>query len=46
MTLRWEPFDEALAMTLDGRITDALSVLALQRVALERVSANGKRATP
>ena len=29
-------FAEALAMALDGRITDALSVVALQRVALER----------
>ncbi|CAH1001953.1 Methanol dehydrogenase activator [Neolewinella maritima] len=26
--------EEAIAMTLDGRITDALSILALQRVAL------------
>jgi 8-oxo-dGTP pyrophosphatase MutT (NUDIX family) len=31
-------FDEALRMTLDGRITDALSVLALQRLGLERTS--------
>jgi 8-oxo-dGTP pyrophosphatase MutT (NUDIX family) len=46
VTLRWEHFDEALAMTLDGRITDALSILALQRVALERLNANGKRAVP
>ncbi len=30
------PFDEALAMTLDGRIDDAMSVLAIQRVALLR----------
>ncbi len=44
VTLRWEPFDEALAMTLDGRITDALSILALQRVALERVAARRKGA--
>ena len=36
LTLVWLPFGEALAMTLDGRITDALSVVALQRVALER----------
>ena len=28
------PFDEALAMTLDGRITDAMSVIGIQRVAL------------
>ncbi len=33
------PFPEALAMTLDGRITDALSVVALQRVALARIAA-------
>lgn len=33
---RWVPFDEALAMTLDGRITDAMSVAAIQRIALER----------
>lgn len=46
VTLRWEPFDEAVLMTLDGRITDALSILALQRVALERVTTNGKRAMP
>ncbi|HKG55661.1 MAG TPA: NUDIX hydrolase [Candidatus Limnocylindrales bacterium] len=32
------PFDEALAMTLDGRITDALSVLALQRIGLARLT--------
>ena len=33
---RWVPFDEALAMTQDGRITDALSMLAIQREALNR----------
>lgn len=36
---RWVAFDDALAMTLDGRITDALSVIAIQRVALARVAA-------
>ncbi len=36
LDIRWVPFDEALAMTLDGRIRDVLSVVALQRVALER----------
>jgi 8-oxo-dGTP pyrophosphatase MutT (NUDIX family) len=36
LQVRWVPFGEALGMTLDGRITDALSVLALQRVALLR----------
>jgi 8-oxo-dGTP pyrophosphatase MutT (NUDIX family) len=40
VTLRWVTFDEALAMSLDGRITDALSVLAIQRVALERGNGN------
>ena len=37
LEVRWVPFDEALAMTLDGRITDCLSVIAIQRIALERV---------
>jgi 8-oxo-dGTP pyrophosphatase MutT (NUDIX family) len=37
--VRHVPFPEALAMTLDGRITDALSVMALQRVALARIAA-------
>lgn len=36
LELRWLSFDEALAMTLDGRITDAMSVVAIQRVALTR----------
>jgi ADP-ribose pyrophosphatase len=35
---RWLPFDEALAMTLDGRITDSMTVIGLQRVALARVA--------
>jgi 8-oxo-dGTP pyrophosphatase MutT (NUDIX family) len=35
LEVRWVAFDEALAMTLDGRITDALSVCGLQRLALE-----------
>ena len=34
--VRWVPFDEALAMTADGRITDAMSLVGLQRVALDR----------
>lgn len=33
---RWVPFEEALAMTVDGRITDALSILAIHREALDR----------
>jgi 8-oxo-dGTP pyrophosphatase MutT (NUDIX family) len=34
--VRWVPFDVALEMTFDGRITDAMSVVAIQRLALER----------
>ncbi len=39
LALRWVAFDEALAMTLDGRITDVMSVAAIQRVALDRMRA-------
>lgn len=35
---RWIPFDEALAMTTDGRITDAITILGLQRMALDRLA--------
>jgi len=40
LTVRWVPFTDALAMTLDGRITDAMSVVAIQRAALARVAAD------
>ncbi|MBA2373119.1 MAG: NUDIX hydrolase [Chloroflexi bacterium] len=33
---RWLPFDEVLAMTVDGRITDALTIAGVHRVALAR----------
>jgi len=36
LEVRWMPFDEVLAMTLDGRITDVMTVVAVQRVALMR----------
>ena len=36
LQVRWVPFDEALAMALDGRITDSMSMLGLQRLALVR----------
>jgi 8-oxo-dGTP pyrophosphatase MutT (NUDIX family) len=39
LEVRWVPFEEALAMTLDGRIEDALTVVAIQRVALDRMMA-------
>jgi 8-oxo-dGTP pyrophosphatase MutT (NUDIX family) len=38
LEIRWVPFDEALAMTTDGRITDAMTIMGLQRVALDRVA--------
>ena len=36
LALRWLPFAEVLAMTLDGRITDAMTLIAIGRLALER----------
>jgi 8-oxo-dGTP pyrophosphatase MutT (NUDIX family) len=41
LQVRWVLFDEALAMTLDGRIQDVLTVVAIQRVALERLREPG-----
>ena len=41
---RWVPFGEALAMTLDGRISDALTMLAVQREALDRQTRTGTEA--
>jgi len=42
LDVRWVPFEEALTMTLDGRITDALSVCAIQRLALDRLRTPGR----
>jgi 8-oxo-dGTP pyrophosphatase MutT (NUDIX family) len=39
LAVRWVPFAEALAMTIDGRITDAISIIGIQRVALTRLAA-------
>jgi 8-oxo-dGTP pyrophosphatase MutT (NUDIX family) len=36
LTVRWVPFDHAIAMIAAGEISDAMSVIALQRLALER----------
>jgi 8-oxo-dGTP pyrophosphatase MutT (NUDIX family) len=41
LAVRWVAFDEALAMTLDGRITDAMTIMGIQRIALERVRRAG-----
>ena len=38
LQVRWVAFDEALAMVDDGRITDAISVMAIQAVALRRLA--------
>ena len=38
LTTRWVPFDAALAMIAMGEITDAMSILGLQAVALERAA--------
>ncbi len=45
LTIRWVPFAEALAMTIDGRITDAISMIGIQRVALARLAAAAEAAT-
>jgi len=37
LAVRWVRFDEAVAMTLDGRITDAMAIMGIQRFALERL---------
>jgi hypothetical protein len=34
--VEWRPFDEAVAMAMDGRITEVCSIAALLRVAMLR----------
>ena len=46
LAIRWVAFDEALAMTTDGRITDAMTILGLQRVALDRTTPGTKGNAP
>jgi 8-oxo-dGTP pyrophosphatase MutT (NUDIX family) len=41
LAIRWVPFDEALAMTLDGRISDAIAIMGIQRIALDRLRGTG-----
>ena len=36
LVVRWLPFADVVAMTLDGRITDAMTVVAVERLALLR----------
>ncbi len=42
LEVRWVPFEEALVMTLDGQIADALAVLGIWRLALERAGGGGR----
>jgi 8-oxo-dGTP pyrophosphatase MutT (NUDIX family) len=37
LAVQWVPFEEALAMTLDGRISDAMTIMGIQRLALDRL---------
>ena len=41
IAVRWVPFEEAVAMTIDGRITDAMTIMGVQRMALERAGRSG-----
>jgi 8-oxo-dGTP pyrophosphatase MutT (NUDIX family) len=43
LELRWVPFADALEMSLDGRITDAMSVIAIERFALLRATGPATR---
>ena len=45
LQVRWLPFAEALRMVQRGAITDAVSVMALQRVALMRIEAGQRSAS-
>jgi 8-oxo-dGTP pyrophosphatase MutT (NUDIX family) len=40
LVLRWTPFAEVLEMTLDGTISDAMTVVAVERLALIRTLAS------
>jgi 8-oxo-dGTP pyrophosphatase MutT (NUDIX family) len=46
LSIRWVPFQEALEMTADGRITDVMSVLGIERVALRRLQAGRDAGRP
>ena len=39
LAIRWVPFDAAMTMIAMGEITDALTIIGLQAVALERADA-------
>jgi len=41
LQLRWVPFVEVMAMIRRGKIADAMTILAMQQLALERATARG-----
>ena len=41
LQLRWVAFDEVMAMIAGGEIVDAMTILAMQQLALERVTRRG-----
>jgi 8-oxo-dGTP pyrophosphatase MutT (NUDIX family) len=43
LAVRWEPFEEVVAMCRDGRITDAMSIIAIGWAAATRGSGPGAR---
>jgi ADP-ribose pyrophosphatase len=43
LEIRWLPFDDVLAMTLDGRISDVMTVVAVERLALLRIRGAGRQ---
>jgi 8-oxo-dGTP pyrophosphatase MutT (NUDIX family) len=43
LEFRWLPFDEVMAMIASGEIEDALTVLPLQALALERLHEGGRQ---
>jgi 8-oxo-dGTP pyrophosphatase MutT (NUDIX family) len=43
LAVRWLPFDDVMGMIERGEITDALTVLPMQALALERACASGRR---
>ncbi len=42
LALRWLPFAEVVEMTLDGRITDAMTIIAVERLALLRATGRSR----
>lgn len=39
--MRWVPFDEVMAMIARGEILDAMTVIPIQQLALERAAERG-----